>query len=61
MRCDAGCSAFGKMGWARATPLLVSISTEEKAVQPKKLEDFLKRRTMLVKNKSPGLSRLETN
>lgn len=37
-----GCCAFGRMGWAGATPLLVCISTEEKAFKPKKLEDFFK-------------------
>lgn len=37
-----GCCAFGRMVWAGATPLLVCISTEEKAFKPKKLDDFFK-------------------
>lgn len=57
VRCDPGCSAFGRMGWAGATPLLLCISTEEKAFKPKKSEDFLKR-PLSVKNESPGPSRL---
>lgn len=50
-------SALGGMGWARATPLLVCISTEEKAFKPKKWKDFLREGLFLLKGPL-GLSRL---
>lgn len=55
MRCNPGCCACRRMGWARAEPLLMCVSAGEKAFKPKKLEDRFWGRTLLLETKSPGL------